>query len=66
MVLHNVASRLRAVEERRAVYGGLTYQSPIVHLFQLERTAQGLYPEVFSGEEIFDRQRVTDVVTGEF
>ena len=63
---HDVASQLTAVQNDRVVYGGLTYQGPIIHLFQLERAAQGLYPDVFGGEELFDRGRVSDIVTGDF
>ncbi|WP_049985243.1 ABC transporter substrate-binding protein [Halobellus rufus] len=65
MESHDVASELTAVEEGRVFYGGLTYQGPIIHLFQLEQAAQGLYPEEFEDEELFDRQRVADVVTGD-
>jgi len=63
---HEVASALTAVQEGRVFYGGLTYQGPIIHLFQLESAAQGLYPEIFGSERIFDRQRVAAIVTGEF
>jgi iron complex transport system substrate-binding protein len=63
---HPVASGLSAVENGRVVYGGLTYQGPIVHLFQLEEAARGLYPDEFGGERLFDRQRVADIVTGAF
>ncbi len=62
---HSVASELRAVREDRVVYAGLTYQGPIIHLFQLERAAQGLYPDEFGDEELFDRQRVADIVIGD-
>ncbi|QKY21077.1 ABC transporter substrate-binding protein [Halolamina sp. CBA1230] len=62
----DVASELTAVKNDRVIYGGLTYQGPIIHLFQLENAARGLYPEEFGGEELFDRQRVADIVTGEF
>ncbi len=61
---HNVASKLQAVQNDRVIYGGLTYQGPILHLFQLERTAKGLYPDEFGDEQLFDRQRVSDIVTG--
>jgi iron complex transport system substrate-binding protein len=44
----------------------MTYQGPIIHLFQLEQAAQDLYPEEFGGEQLFDRQRVADIVTGAF
>ncbi|MCG1003210.1 MULTISPECIES: ABC transporter substrate-binding protein [Halobacterium] len=63
---HDAASQLSAVQNDRVVYGGLTYQGPIVHLFQLEQAAQGLYPEEFGGEQLFDRQRVANIVHGEF
>jgi iron complex transport system substrate-binding protein len=63
---HPVASGLSAVENGRVVYGGLTYQGPIVHLFQLEEAARGLYPDEFGGERLFDRQRLADIVTGAF
>ncbi|RKD98145.1 ABC transporter substrate-binding protein [Halopiger aswanensis] len=63
---HEVASELQAVQNDRIIYGGLTYQGPIIHLFQLERAAQGLYPDVFGDEQLFDRQRVADIVTGAF
>ncbi|ELY63158.1 ABC transporter substrate-binding protein [Natrinema versiforme] len=63
---HSVASELQAVQNDRVIYGGLTYQGPIIHLFQLERAARGLYPDEFGGEQLFDRQRVADIVTGEF
>ncbi|PCR91518.1 ABC transporter substrate-binding protein [Natrinema ejinorense] len=63
---HDVASGLRAVRNDRVIYGGLTYQGPIIHLFQLERAARDLYPEEFRDEQLFDRQRVADIVTGAF
>jgi len=43
----------------------MTYQGPIIHLFQLERAAQGIYPDEFGGEKLFDRQAVADIVTGD-
>jgi iron complex transport system substrate-binding protein len=63
---HDVASELTAVQEGRVFYSGLTYQGPILHLFQLERAARGIYPETFGADEqLFDRQRVADIVTGD-
>ena len=62
---HDVASELTAVRNDRVIYGGMTYQGPIIHLFQLERAAQGLYPDEFGDEKLFDRQDVADIVTGE-
>ncbi|AHG01565.1 ferrichrome-binding protein (plasmid) [Halostagnicola larsenii XH-48] len=63
---HDIAAELQAVQNDRVIYGGLTYQGPIIHLFQLERAAQGLYPDEFGDEQLFDRQQVADIVTGEF
>ncbi|RLM90413.1 ABC transporter substrate-binding protein [Halobellus sp. Atlit-38R] len=63
---HDVASQLTAVQDDRVFYGGLTYQGPILNLFQFEQAAQGLYPDVFGAEQLFDRQRVADIVNGEF
>jgi len=62
---HDTASKLRAVQNDRIVYGGMTYQGPIIHLFQLERAARELYPDEFGGEELFDRDRVAEIVNGE-
>jgi iron complex transport system substrate-binding protein len=61
---HDVASRLTAVQEGRVFYGGLTYQGPIIYLFQLEAAARGLYPEDFGDERLFDRERVAAIVDG--
>lgn len=63
---HDVASELSAVQNDRVIYGGLTYQGPVIHLFQLEAAARGLYPDEFGGEQLFDRERVADIVTGDF
>ncbi|GGN08712.1 ABC transporter substrate-binding protein [Halarchaeum nitratireducens] len=65
MEQHEVASELTAVQEGRVFYGGHTYQGPIIHLFHLEQAARGLYPDEFGGEQLFDRQRVADIVAGE-
>ena len=62
---HEVASDLTAVQDDRVIYGGLTYQGPIIHLFQLEHAARELYPDAFGGEQLFDRGRVSDIVAGE-
>ncbi|MBX0305112.1 ABC transporter substrate-binding protein [Haloarcula salinisoli] len=74
-----VASEMTAVQEERVFPQGARYQGPILNLFQLEMTAKQLYPDVFgewpryeSGpypeiprdEQLFDRQRVADVING--
>ncbi|MEY7849980.1 ABC transporter substrate-binding protein [Natrarchaeobius sp. A-rgal3] len=60
---HDVARELQAVEHGRVIRGGAPQQGPIVHLFQLEQAAQDLHPDVFTEPELFDRQRVADIVT---
>ena len=66
MKRHDVASELRAVENDRVLRGGAPYQGPIVHLFQLEQAAQDLHPDIFTEDELFDRQHVADIVNGDF
>ncbi|SEW22591.1 ABC transporter substrate-binding protein [Natrinema salifodinae] len=77
---HAAGSELAAVRNDRVVASGMRYQGPIMNLFQLEMTAKQLYPEQFGewpgyesgasypeipeGEQLFDRQRVADIVTG--
>jgi iron complex transport system substrate-binding protein len=66
---HDVASELQAVQAGRVYRGGYLYQGPIHNLFLTERAAQQLYPEEFgdvtSDEQLFDRQRVADIVNGD-
>ena len=74
-----VASEITAVQEERIYPQGARYQGPVLNLFQLEMTAKQLYPDLFgewpryeSGpypeipedEQLFDRQRVADVING--
>ncbi|WP_410764708.1 ABC transporter substrate-binding protein [Haloferax sp. DFSO60] len=67
---HPVAKELSAVQNGRVYRGGYLFQGPIHNLFLTERGAKQLYPDVFgevTGDaELFDRQRVADIVTGEF
>jgi len=63
---HDVASELTAVQEGNVIRSGMPYQGPIIYLFQLEMTTQDLYPEEFGDEELFDRQRVADIINGAF
>ncbi|XVH30919.1 ABC transporter substrate-binding protein [Haloferacaceae archaeon DSL9] len=60
-----VASDLRAVQNDRVFRGGPIYQGPIQHLFTLERAATELFPDTFS-DELFDRDRVSSIVAGDF
>lgn len=67
---HPVGSELTAVQNGRVYRGGYLNQGPIHNLFLTERGAQQLYPDVFgkvtSDEQLFDRQRVADIVNGDF
>mgnify|MGYP000415732974 CR=1 FL=1 len=77
---HAAGSELTAVQTDRVVASGMRYQGPIMNLFQLEMTAKQLYPEQFGAwpgyeagqpypeipndEQLFDRERVANIVTG--
>jgi hypothetical protein len=79
---NDVTSALTAVQEGNVYAQGARRQGPILNLFQLEMTAKQLYPDRFGewpgyvngepypeipeDEQLFDRQRVADVITGEF
>ncbi|WP_135822740.1 ABC transporter substrate-binding protein [Halostella litorea] len=78
----DVGRKLSAIRNDRFYASGMRYQGPIMNLFQLEMTAKQFYPEQFGewpgyptggpypeipeAERLFDRQRLADVVTGEF
>ncbi|MFC6939425.1 ABC transporter substrate-binding protein [Salinirubellus sp. GCM10025818] len=59
---HATASELTAVRNGDVYRAGGLYQGPITNLVLTERTAGQLYD---ADEELFDRQRVADVVAGE-
>lgn len=67
---HPVASKLTAVKNGRVYRGGYLYQGPIQNLFLTERAAKQLYPDTFgevtNDEQLFDRQRVADIIKGAF
>lgn len=67
---HPVGSQLRAVENGRVYRGGYLYQGPIHNLFLTEQGAKQMYPDIFgevtSDNQLFDRQRVADIVNGNF
>ncbi|GCF15248.1 hypothetical protein Harman_31830 [Haloarcula mannanilytica] len=67
---HPVASELTAVQNGRVYRGGPLKQGPIQNFFLTERAAKQLYPDVFgevTGDaKLFDRQRIADIVTGEY
>ncbi|WP_049970905.1 ABC transporter substrate-binding protein [Haladaptatus cibarius] len=76
-----VASEIAAVKNGRTHPQGARYQGPILNLFQVEMTAKQLYPEQFGewpsydngpypevpeDQQLFDRQRVADIINGAF
>jgi len=71
----SIGSELTAVQNDRLYLGGTAYQGPIINLFQTEMLAKQLYPEEFGewhglgetpeDEQLFDRQRVADIVNGD-
>jgi len=79
---HSAGQTLSAVENDRVYPAGMRYQGPIMNLFQIEMGAKQLYPDVFGewpdyedgqhypeipeDEHLFDRQRVAEVVIGQF
>ena len=62
MAEHTVGSELTAVQNDDVYRGGPLYQGPITNLVVTERLAQALYGVA---EELFDRQRVADIVSGD-
>ena len=73
-----VGQQLTAVEEGRVYPGQYGEQGPIVNLLQTEMVTQQLYPEEFGAfdpdsfpevpeeNQLFDRERVKNIVAGEF
>jgi ABC-type Fe3+-hydroxamate transport system substrate-binding protein len=78
---HPVGSELTAVQNGRVYSSGTPFQGPLMNLFQLEMTAKQLYPDVFgewpadgsedsypeipADQQLFDRQRVGDIIDGD-
>ncbi len=77
---HSVASEVTAVQDGRVFPMGARYQGPVLNLFQLEMSAKQFYPETFGewpksdggpypeipeDEQLFDRQRVADIINGD-
>ncbi|SDZ76598.1 iron complex transport system substrate-binding protein [Haloplanus vescus] len=60
---HDTASQLTAVENGDVYRAGSLYQGPITNLVLTERTARHLYD---FESDLFDRERVADIVTGSF
>jgi iron complex transport system substrate-binding protein len=68
---------LTAVQEENFIRIGGQYQGPIVDLFATEAAAKMVWPETFGewpgpvedvpeDEQLFDRQRVSDIINGNF
>jgi len=62
---HDIGGTIDAVRERRVFSGGPRHQGPILNLFATERAARAIYPDVFDGRSLFDRERVARIVAGE-
>ncbi|WP_324758577.1 ABC transporter substrate-binding protein [Haloarcula montana] len=79
---HSVGAELTAVQNDRLYASGNPRQGPLMNLFQLEMTAKQFYPDRFGewpgyaagepypdipeGERLFDRQKLTAIVNGDF
>jgi iron complex transport system substrate-binding protein len=61
---HATASELTAVQNDMVFRGGPIYSGPLHHLFLTERYATAYFPDVYSGE-LFGRQRVADIISGD-
>ncbi len=73
----DIGSQLTAVQEGRVLPGPTAEQGPVVNAFQTELTARLFYPEEFGEldldapldvpdeEQLFDRQRVADIINGD-
>jgi len=72
---HPVGQQLTAVQNDRLYAGGDAFQGPIINIFQIELTAKQFYPDLFGQPpepgntselgEMFDPQRVADIINGE-
>jgi len=60
---NNTTSQLSAVQNGEVYQGGPLYQGPIFNLLVTERAVNQIYDV---DEELFDRQRVSDIVNGNF
>ncbi|MFC6724843.1 ABC transporter substrate-binding protein [Halobium palmae] len=75
---HPIGSELRAVKNDNVVRGCGRHQGPIVAHFETEAMAKQLYPDAFGefdpeawpdvpeSERLFDRERISGVINGEF
>ncbi|MEM4782192.1 MAG: ABC transporter substrate-binding protein [Halalkalicoccus sp.] len=61
----SAGSRLTAVQNEAVYPAGTAEQGPITNLFQTELLARDQYPEEFGDEELFDRDRVVEIIEGD-
>ncbi len=59
---HSIAGELTAVQNGDVYRAGGLYQGPITYMVLTERTARQLYD---TDEQLFDRERVADIVAGD-
>ena len=62
----DVASDLSAVQNGQVFRAGGLYQGPITNLVLTERAANQVYPDAFGNVTLYDPQRVSDIVNGNF
>ncbi|GAB7019885.1 ABC transporter substrate-binding protein [Halostagnicola bangensis] len=73
---HSTASELEAVESGNVVRSSGQFMGPITHLFSTEALAKQVYPDEFgewpgdsedipTDEQLFDRERVADIVNSD-
>jgi iron complex transport system substrate-binding protein len=62
---HDLASALTSVQNDDVYRGGPLYQGPITNLVVTERAARQVYPDAVGDQQLFDRQRVADIVNGD-
>lgn len=61
----SAGSQLTAVRNDAVYPAGTAEQGPITNLFRTEMLARDQYPEEFGETELFDRERVAEIVNGE-
>ncbi|TYT60776.1 ABC transporter substrate-binding protein [Natrialba swarupiae] len=65
MQSHPLADSITAVREGRVYPGGINYEGPITLLFQTEIAAKQVYPEEFTEDDLFDREELAAIITGD-
>nr|WP_211338344.1 ABC transporter substrate-binding protein [Haloterrigena salifodinae] len=60
------ASKVQAVKDDAVYSAGYLDQGPIINFYHTERAATDIYPDAFDDATLFDRERVAEIVTGEF